>query len=152
MLLGVWCNLDPIFPGTDIALRVGGHKRPKGRTHLNQKEQFNVQDNGTEFIGRIWRDRGDDRGRGWGRGGGHGPGRGGGRASSWLVRWRDLDTGRNISGWVQSGSPTCGHGNSCDCNGQNYCGTYSGGETALFWERGCRSRPARIVCDAQRQR
>lgn len=75
-----------------------------------------------------------------------------GHNGSWLVRWRDLDTGRNISGWVQSNSPTCGHGNACDCNRQNYCGQYRSGETALYWERGCRRQPTRIICDSQLQR
>ena len=73
------------------------------------------------------------------------PGRG------WFVRWRDADTGQDISGWVPSDRPVCGHGANCNCRGQNYCGEYRRGQRALYWDRGCRAYPRTIVCEAVRR-
>ncbi|MBU4026979.1 hypothetical protein KKC83_05545, partial [Patescibacteria group bacterium] len=44
----------------------------------------------------------------------------------------------------------CGHGAGCNCNGQNYCGEYSNGETTTHWPyNNCNNAPWTIKCSVK---
>ncbi|MBU4026557.1 hypothetical protein KKC83_03390, partial [Patescibacteria group bacterium] len=46
----------------------------------------------------------------------------------------------------------CGHGAGCNCNGQNYCGEYSNGETTTHWPyNNCNNAPWTIKCSVKEE-
>ncbi len=69
------------------------------------------------------------------------------RRANYEVRWRDVNTGQDISGWVRSNQPICNHNDNCSCGGANYCGPHQVGTQVYYWDRGCGENPRVIVCE-----
>ena len=58
------------------------------------------------------------------------------------------------SPWYDDCSPGCGHGNGCECNGENWCkggGSYKHGESAKVWPNGCGQPHQWITCTVEFQ-
>ena len=70
---------------------------------------------------------------------------------TWAATW---SAPNGWSQWYTDCNPGCGHGNDCNCNGENWCkpgGSYKNGESAKLWSNGCGQPFVWITCTVKYQ-